>query len=203
MVSQAQSTMMPNLGLCIRLWILIVTIPICFATQDVFASSHKSKKTHRQQKPLLSQKKPKPSISAVFDRICQSKIRFPKIVMQQVILETGWLKSEHLMSKNNLFGFRTKQYLSFKDWESSVEHYKAWQFKRLREDDRDYYKVLERIRYGAPGYVAHLKKINWSQDCDSSLVSSDEHGSDSVSNTIMAEAFNPGDAEKKVESADQ
>ncbi|NDE46496.1 MAG: hypothetical protein EB006_10710, partial [Betaproteobacteria bacterium] len=95
MVSQAQSTMMPNLGLCIRLWILIVTIPICFATQDVFASSHKSKKTHRQQKPLLSQKKPKPSISAVFDRICQSKIRFPKIVMQQVILETGWLKSEH------------------------------------------------------------------------------------------------------------
>ena len=135
--------MMPNLGLCIRLWILIVTIPICFATQDVFASSHKSKKTHRQQKPLLSQKKPKPSISAVFDRICQSKIRFPKIVMQQVILETGWLKSEHLMSKNNLFGFRTKQYLSFKDWESSVEHYKAWQFKRLREDDRDYYKVLE------------------------------------------------------------
>jgi hypothetical protein len=203
MVNQLQNHMIPGLGLRTRLVCCVTAIALCFATHDAFASSPKFKKPPRHQKQHLSPKKIKPSISAVFDRICQSKIKFPRIVMQQVILETGWLKSEHLMSKNNLFGFRAKHYMSFKDWESSVEHYRSWQLRRLREDDRDYYKVLERIRYGAPGYVTHLKKINWSQDCASSHASGDDQGPDEALRTSLAEGSTHDDAVKRDESAGQ
>ena len=159
-------------GFVLNLWrnkamlvIAFTALTFCLTSQESFASSKKSKKIFRQHKKLTIETYAHPSVSAVFDRICQSKILFPKIVMQQVILETGWLKSRHLMSKNNLFGFRTSHYLHFKDWESSVDHYKLWQLRKLGPDDTDYYKVLDRIRYGAPGYITHLKKINWSQDC--------------------------------------
>jgi hypothetical protein len=159
-------------GFVLNLWrnkamlvIAFTALTFCLTSQESFASSKKSKKIYRQHKKLTIETYANPSVSAVFDRICQSKILFPKIVMQQVILETGWLKSRHLMSKNNLFGFRTSHYLHFKDWESSVDHYKLWQLRKLSPDDTDYYKVLDRIRYGAPGYITHLKKINWSQDC--------------------------------------
>jgi glycosyltransferase involved in cell wall biosynthesis len=52
-------------------------------------------------------------LDSIFEYICEKKIQHSNIVMRQVILETGWLKSKFLMSKNNIFGFRHKKYLSF------------------------------------------------------------------------------------------
>ena len=34
-------------------------------------------------------------------------------------------------------------------------------------EDKDYYHFLDRIGYGAPGYTALLRKVNWSKDCSS------------------------------------
>ena len=52
-------------------------------------------------------------LDSIFNFICEQKILHPEIVIKQVIIETGWLKSPFLMSKNNLFGFRKKSIYHF------------------------------------------------------------------------------------------
>lgn len=155
----------------IRFIVSLIQVTSLFAFEPTLASqatsfkkqSHKKVSTNKRASTNLRQTYP--SLREVFDRICRSDIKFPAIVMKQVILETGWLKSEHLMSRNNLFGFRSKHYMRFNNWEDSVAHYKTWQLKKLTDNDNDYYRVLDRARYGAPGYVTHLKRIKWSQEC--------------------------------------
>ena len=85
--------------------------------------------------------------------------------MKQAIFETGWFKSDFLMSRNNLFGFRHKNYLTFKNWRESVEYYKKWQEKRYTDPKEDYYDFLIRIKYGTPAYPTHLKKLRFTRKC--------------------------------------
>ena len=101
----------------------------------------------------------------VHDLICKARIREPKIVMAQAVLETGWFRSTTLMSLNNLFGFRHVRYLSFDRLEDSIEYYKSWQDANMQDSDSNYFLFLERIRYGAPGYSRHVKKIDWNEEC--------------------------------------
>ena len=97
--------------------------------------------------------------------ICNAGIREPKIVMAQAILETGWFRSSSLMSRNNLFGFRHVRYLTFDRVEESIDYYKTWQDTYLSSSDTNYFNFLERIRYGAPGYSRHVRKIEWNEEC--------------------------------------
>lgn len=107
-------------------------------------------------------------IEEVFDALCSSGIRNPEIVMRQVILETGWLKSPFLMKRNNLFGFRSKEYLRFEDWRESVTYYLKWQKKYYLNSNENYYDFLKRIKYAqAKNYIDVLKKISWAGKCSS------------------------------------
>ena len=86
--------------------------------------------------------------------------------MRQVILETGWLKSKYLMSKNNIFGFRNKNYITYASWKDCVDYYKKWQDKYYTNDKEDYYKFLIRIKYAsAKNYTSYLKRINYNRSC--------------------------------------
>ena len=78
-------------------------------------------------------------LDSVFNYICKSDIVHKDIVIKQVIWETGWLKSNFLMSKNNLFGFRAKEYLTFSSWQASVDYYEEWQKKYYKNPEEDYY----------------------------------------------------------------
>jgi len=102
---------------------------------------------------------------SVFAYICQINILHPNIVMRQAILETGWFRSPYLMKKNNLFGFRNKQYLTFNDWKASIDYYKKWQSRRYKNHQEDYYHFLVRIKYAAKGYVNNLKRVNFTENC--------------------------------------
>jgi hypothetical protein len=104
-------------------------------------------------------------VERVFEGICQSGIRFPRVVMRQAILETGWFRSPFLMSRNNLFAFRRGNYLRFDQFGHSILFYKAWQDKNMPIAVDDYYLFLDRIQYGSPDYTSHLKKIIWNRDC--------------------------------------
>ena len=113
----------------------------------------------------LAQKKNLALIDSVACYICAGDIMHKEIVMKQAILESGWCSSEFLMSRHNLFGFRAKKYLRFDSWEKSVDYYGQWQKKRYTDSNEDYYKFLDRIKYGAPGYSAKLKKIKYDLQC--------------------------------------
>lgn len=104
-------------------------------------------------------------VEEVFAEICRLGIREPRIVMRQAMLETGWLRAPFLMKRNNLFGFRYRSYLTFDDWKESVRYYRDWQARRYKDSDPSYYAFLTRIRYGAPNYLEHLRKIRWERDC--------------------------------------
>jgi hypothetical protein len=103
---------------------------------------------------------------SVFNYICATGIKHPNIVMKQAIVETGWFKTKFLMSRNNLFGFRSKNYLKFNNWKESVEYYKKWQDKRYTNPNEDYYKFLVRIKYATTNvYTSYLKKIKYNKSC--------------------------------------
>ena len=110
-----------------------------------------------------------PLLDSIREYICEKEIKHADIVMKQVILETGWLKSKYLMSRNNLFGFRvTKEYMRFKSWRHSVDYYKSWQERKYKDPNEDYYTFLVRINYAVKGYPDHLKKIRYDKTCESS-----------------------------------
>ena len=105
-------------------------------------------------------------LDSIFNYICELQIKHPEIVIKQAIYETGWLKSEFLMSRNNLFGFRAKKYLEFPNWKASVDYYKKWQDKNYKNEKEDYYSFLVRIKYGTKHYSLHLKKLNYIRYCN-------------------------------------
>jgi hypothetical protein len=117
---------------------------------------------------LQSQTTPKtaPSIQEVYAYIFCSGIKYPDIVLRQVIWETGWLKSKHMMHKNNLFGFRhSKQYMHFKSWQESIDYYKNWQLRNYTRPDEDYYTFLMRMKYAtSKKYISSLKSLKVKTD---------------------------------------
>lgn len=118
------------------------------------------------------------NISNVKKELIRVGVKYPEIVLRQIILETGWLKCTACsLSKNNLFGLtksikvdgKSKRvYQTFDTWENSVLAYKKWQDRWY--ESGDYYDFLECIyknkkgeckRYATePEYVPRLKRIN-------------------------------------------
>lgn len=107
----------------------------------------------------------RPTLDEVFSEICKADIRHPEVVMSQVQLETGYLTAPMLMSRNNLFGFRAKSYLTFSHWKESIAYYKKWQDKRYTNNSEDYYKFLVRIRYAGHDYKKHVMRFKWQKSC--------------------------------------
>lgn len=105
------------------------------------------------------------NVDSVFNYICKSGIKHPEIVIKQAVLETGWFKSPFLMSRNNIFAFRTKKYLRFDNWKACVDYYKNWQDRKYKDTTENYYDFLVRIKYATPEYPKHLKKIKLNKSC--------------------------------------
>lgn len=83
--------------------------------------------------------------------IRRNGIKYPKIVLAQAILETGWFKSSVCRNKHNLFGLtnpRTGEYYEFSHWTESVIAY--------------YTKV--QYRYKGGNYLLWLKNIGYAED---------------------------------------
>jgi hypothetical protein len=88
------------------------------------------------------------------------EMKHSKIVLAQAKLETGNFIAPRFIKYNALFGFQTSDsdIIKYKSWKESVIAYKAWQMKRLR-DNEDYYKFLIRVKYAADtNYVKKLKQ---------------------------------------------
>ena len=91
------------------------------------------------------------TIPNLLAEIKRNNIKYPKIVLAQAILETGWFKSSVCRNKHNLFGLtnpRTGQYYEFNHWSESVAVY--------------YNKVQYRYKRG--NYLIWLRDIGYAED---------------------------------------
>ncbi|WP_290376278.1 glucosaminidase domain-containing protein, partial [uncultured Duncaniella sp.] len=118
--------------------------------EKLFTHSVTTSKSHFRQ-AQVSSGLPDLTIPNLIAEIEKNGIKYPKIVLAQAILETGWFKSPVCRNKHNLFGLtnpRTGKYYEFNHWTESV---------------RAYYSKVQ-YRYKGGNYLLWLKKIGYAED---------------------------------------
>lgn len=106
---------------------------------------------------------PELTIPNLYTEIKRNGILYPKVVLAQAILETGWFTSPLCRNRHNLFGLtnpRTGKYYEFDHWSESVRaYYTKVQYKYKREDG-NYLLWLKKIGYAeAPDYVPAIISV--------------------------------------------
>ena len=94
---------------------------------------------------------PQLTIPNLYKEIIRNGILYPKIVLAQAILETGWFRSSVCRNKHNLFGLtnpRTGKYYEFNHWTESV---------------RAYYTKVQ-YKYKAGNYLLWLEEIGYAEN---------------------------------------
>ena len=94
---------------------------------------------------------PELTIPNLYKEIIRNGILYPKIVLAQAILETGWFRSSVCRKKHNLFGLtnpRTGKYYEFNHWTESV---------------RAYYTKVQ-YKYKGGNYLLWLDEIGYAED---------------------------------------
>lgn len=104
---------------------------------------------------------PELTIPNLYKEIIRNGILYPKIVLAQAILETGWFRSSVCLNKHNLFGLtnpRTGKYYEFNHWTESVRaYYTKVQYKYK---GGNYLLWLEDIGYAEdPFYIIRIMKV--------------------------------------------
>lgn len=91
------------------------------------------------------------TIPNLYEEIRRNGIQYPKIVLAQAILETGWFRSSVCRDKHNLFGLtnpQTGKYYEFGHWTESV---------------RAYYTKVQ-YKYKGGNYLLWLRDIGYAED---------------------------------------
>lgn len=96
---------------------------------------------------------PELTIPNLYKEIIRNGILYPKIVLAQAILETGWFRSSVCRNKHNLFGLtnpRTGKYYEFNHWTESV---------------RAYYTKVQ-YKYKGGNYLLWFDEIGYAEDSE-------------------------------------
>lgn len=104
---------------------------------------------------------PELTVPNLYREIRRNGIRYPKIVLAQAILETGWFRSPLCRDRHNLFGLtnpRTGKYYEFGHWTESVKAY--YDMVQYRYKGGNYLLWLRDIGYAEdPNYVRSVIKV--------------------------------------------
>ena len=106
---------------------------------------------------------PKLTIPNLYAEIKRNGILYPKVVLAQAILETGWFTSPLCRDRHNLFGLtnpHTKKYYEFDHWTESVRAYYTKVQYRYKREDGNYLLWLRNIGYAeAPDYIPAVIRV--------------------------------------------
>ena len=104
---------------------------------------------------------PELTIPNLYKEIIRNGILYPKIVLAQAILETGWFRSSVCRNKHNLFGLtnpHTGKYYEFNHWTESVRAYHTK--VQYKYKGGNYLLWLDEIGYAAdPNYIMAIISI--------------------------------------------
>lgn len=114
--------------------------------------------------------------------IARLNLKFPKIVYQQVMLESDHLRNPKVKSLNNLLGMEVptgrptlgvsagQRFASYDSWRQSIADYALWQVYMARgiDNESDYYHLLDELycphtlpENAGALYSTRLKQILW------------------------------------------
>lgn len=104
---------------------------------------------------------PELTIPNLYAEIKRNGILYPKVVLAQAILETGWFRSSLCRERHNLFGLtnpHTGKYYEFDHWTESVHAYLTK--VQYKYKGGNYLLWLRDIGYAEePGYVRAVIKV--------------------------------------------
>lgn len=104
---------------------------------------------------------PELTIPNLYKEIIRNGILYPKIVLAQAILETGWFRSSVCRNKHNLFGLtnpHTGKYYEFNHWTESVRAYHTK--VQYKYKGGNYLLWLDEIGYAEdPVYVINIVRL--------------------------------------------
>lgn len=104
---------------------------------------------------------PELTIPNLYKEIIRNGILYPKIVLAQAILETGWFRSSVCRNKHNLFGLtnpHTGKYYEFNHWTESVRAYHTK--VQYKYKGGNYLLWLDEIGYAKdPNYIMAIISI--------------------------------------------
>lgn len=93
-------------------------------------------------------------------------IKFPEVVVEQIFLESGWLKSSRFKKSNNPLGFKCdserifcdsiylghayyntirEAFVQYKGWQVEAIHYHQIRYNKKIETKEDYYYMLNHV----------------------------------------------------------
>ena len=128
------------------------------STRKSYKSTSQNLEGARQERPL-----PELTIPNLYNEIRRNGILYPKIVLAQAILETGWFRSPLCRYRHNLFGLtnpRTGKYYEFNHWTESVRAYYTKVQYKYKFEDGNYLLWLRDIGYAEdPRYIHSVNRI--------------------------------------------
>ena len=96
----------------------------------------------------------------LYAEIIRQEVLFPKVVLAQALLETGYFSSRVCWELNNLFGLRKRngEYMRFEKWEDSVVAYRD--YVQYKYKGGNYFDFLNRIGYAEDRtYTSKVRQI--------------------------------------------
>lgn len=96
----------------------------------------------------------------LYAEIIRQEVLFPKVVLAQALLETGYFSSRVCLEYNNLFGLRKRNgdYMQFDRWEDSVAAYRD--YVQYKYKGGNYFDFLNRIGYAEDkAYTTKVRQI--------------------------------------------
>ena len=96
----------------------------------------------------------------LYAEIIRQEVLFPKVILAQALLETGYFSSRVCWELNNLFGLRKRngEYMRFEKWEDSVAAYRD--YVQYKYKGGNYFDFLNRIGYAEDRtYTSKVRQI--------------------------------------------